>query len=279
MTRVNSALPEGTQKEQRSGYEEVIVPALKKQARNDHLIPIKSLPEWAQPAFNGMDHLNPVQSKVCETALYSSVCSSVLFRWTRKTSCCALLPVLVRPMWLFWPSCTRLVSIFVKMAPWTRVNSRSCTSLLWRLSSRKSWSTSPSDWRATASSSTNFLEISTWPKRRSVRLRSLSPLLRSGISSLARVAIEPTLSWSAWLLLMKSTFCMMNVVLSLNPLWLEPSDKLNLHKYVSFSLCRGMYHLLLATLWAGGPLASKIVSVRGRHPCLSFYCLTPLFVW
>jgi pre-mRNA-splicing helicase BRR2 len=58
----------------KKGYEEVHVPALKPKPYEDgeKLVAITDLPDWAQPAFGGMQSLNRVQSRVCDTALYSS---------------------------------------------------------------------------------------------------------------------------------------------------------------------------------------------------------------
>lgn len=58
----------------KKGYEEVHVPALKPKpfADNEKLLTIQELPEWAQPAFGGMQSLNRVQSRVSDCALYSS---------------------------------------------------------------------------------------------------------------------------------------------------------------------------------------------------------------
>jgi pre-mRNA-splicing helicase BRR2 len=58
----------------KKGYEEVHVPALKPKpyAEGEKLVAISDLPDWAQPAFGGMQSLNRVQSRVCDTALYSS---------------------------------------------------------------------------------------------------------------------------------------------------------------------------------------------------------------
>lgn len=54
------------------GYEEVHVPALKPKefAAGEKLMPIADLPGWAQPAFNGMQTLNRVQSRVADMALF-----------------------------------------------------------------------------------------------------------------------------------------------------------------------------------------------------------------
>ena len=38
----------------------------------ERLIKISELPEWMQPAFEGMKELNRIQSRVCQTALYTS---------------------------------------------------------------------------------------------------------------------------------------------------------------------------------------------------------------
>ena len=54
-----------------SGYEEVHVPALKAKPfeSNEALVPIGSLPKWAQPAFEGFKELNRIQSRLYKTAL------------------------------------------------------------------------------------------------------------------------------------------------------------------------------------------------------------------
>ncbi|KAK8792756.1 hypothetical protein WA158_004920 [Blastocystis sp. Blastoise] len=73
MSNISFKLPEKSWKAEKKGYEEVHVPAIeRKQFAEDTLVKIKSLPDWAQPAFKGMDRLNPVQSKIYETALLSS---------------------------------------------------------------------------------------------------------------------------------------------------------------------------------------------------------------
>ena len=66
MANKKCALPPGSFRTQRKGYEEVHIPALKPKVFDDDeaLVPIESLPEWAQPAFSGMKTLNRVQSKV-----------------------------------------------------------------------------------------------------------------------------------------------------------------------------------------------------------------------
>ena len=38
----------------------------------ERLIEISELPEWMQAAFAGMKSLNRIQSRVCDTALYTS---------------------------------------------------------------------------------------------------------------------------------------------------------------------------------------------------------------
>lgn len=67
-------LPPGSYREHMKGYDEVHVPALKPRplAPGEELVKISSMPDWAQPAFKGMTQLNRVQSKVYETALFSS---------------------------------------------------------------------------------------------------------------------------------------------------------------------------------------------------------------
>lgn len=67
-------LPEGSERISKKGYDLVMVPALKPKpfAQNEKLVQISELPDWAQQAFEGMKELNRVQSRVSETALYSS---------------------------------------------------------------------------------------------------------------------------------------------------------------------------------------------------------------
>jgi pre-mRNA-splicing helicase BRR2 len=73
MANKRCQLPHGSFRVQKKGYEEVHVPALKQQAfgREEHLIPIETMPQWAQPAFAGMRNLNRIQSRVYETAFTS----------------------------------------------------------------------------------------------------------------------------------------------------------------------------------------------------------------
>ena len=55
-------------------YEEILVPASKPPAfkEGERLIKISELPEWMHPAFEGMKELNRIQSRVSQTALYTS---------------------------------------------------------------------------------------------------------------------------------------------------------------------------------------------------------------
>ena len=48
---------------------QIVIPAPKRKGQGENLVAIKSLPQWAQPAFEGMASLNTIQSKVCDTAL------------------------------------------------------------------------------------------------------------------------------------------------------------------------------------------------------------------
>lgn len=69
-----TTLPQGSYRTVHKGYEEVHVPAVKPQpfAKDEKLKSISELPDWAQVGFKGMTSLNRIQSKVCETALFSS---------------------------------------------------------------------------------------------------------------------------------------------------------------------------------------------------------------
>ncbi|GLU00132.1 hypothetical protein SLE2022_175240 [Rubroshorea leprosula] len=66
-------LPLGSYRHTSKGYEEVHVPALKPKPleSDERFVKISDMPDWAQPAFKGMQQLNRVQSKVYETALFS----------------------------------------------------------------------------------------------------------------------------------------------------------------------------------------------------------------
>ncbi|CAO2183145.1 unnamed protein product [Urochloa humidicola] len=65
-------LPPGSFTTHHKGYEEVHVPALKPKPyeAGEKIVKISDLPEWAQPAFEGMSALNRVQSRVYDTALF-----------------------------------------------------------------------------------------------------------------------------------------------------------------------------------------------------------------
>ncbi|CAN1127789.1 DExH-box ATP-dependent RNA helicase DExH12 [Linum perenne] len=67
-------LPQGSYRHQSKGFEEVHVPALKPKplGPDEKLVKISEIPEWAQPAFKGMQQLNRVQSKVYQTAFFSA---------------------------------------------------------------------------------------------------------------------------------------------------------------------------------------------------------------
>jgi pre-mRNA-splicing helicase BRR2 len=73
-TNKATTLPQGSYRTVHKGYEEVHVPALKAKpfAKGEKLKEIKELPEWAQAGFKGMKSLNRIQSRVYETALFSS---------------------------------------------------------------------------------------------------------------------------------------------------------------------------------------------------------------
>ncbi|KAG2697994.1 hypothetical protein I3760_07G130100 [Carya illinoinensis] len=67
-------LPDGSYRHSSKGYEEIHVPALKPKPFDpkEKLVKISDMPDWAQPAFEGMKELNRVQSKVYETALFKA---------------------------------------------------------------------------------------------------------------------------------------------------------------------------------------------------------------
>ncbi|CAN7132580.1 unnamed protein product [Brassica rapa subsp. narinosa] len=66
-------LPPGSYRTHGKGYEEVHLPAVSKKVDvSEKLVKIAEMPDWAQPAFKGMQQLNRVQSKVYETALFKA---------------------------------------------------------------------------------------------------------------------------------------------------------------------------------------------------------------
>ncbi|XP_046850049.1 U5 small nuclear ribonucleoprotein 200 kDa helicase-like [Xenia sp. Carnegie-2017] len=71
MANKKCQLPDGSFRKQRKGYEEVHVPALKPKSFNEGeaLVPITTLPHYAQPAFEGYKTLNRIQSRLHNTAL------------------------------------------------------------------------------------------------------------------------------------------------------------------------------------------------------------------
>jgi len=73
MTNKKCILPDKTWRAMKKGYEEVHVPAVRSTISKDEtLVPISKLPAWTHDAFQGMEKLNRVQSKMCEVALRSS---------------------------------------------------------------------------------------------------------------------------------------------------------------------------------------------------------------
>ncbi|KAF2353766.1 DEAD/DEAH box helicase domain [Trinorchestia longiramus] len=64
-------LPEGSTRQTKAGYDEIHVPALKPKpfGADEKLVPITSLPNYAQPAFDGYKNLNRIQSKLYEASL------------------------------------------------------------------------------------------------------------------------------------------------------------------------------------------------------------------
>ena len=69
MSNKKCKLPEGSFKRSKKGYEEIHVPAPKKQppADSEH-VRISQLPEWARKAFEGIEKLNRIQSKLYPVA-------------------------------------------------------------------------------------------------------------------------------------------------------------------------------------------------------------------
>lgn len=73
MANKRCQLPEGSFRKERKGYEEIYVPAPKKKPTdaNEKPILISSLPTYAQPAFQGYERLNRVQSRMYRTMMES----------------------------------------------------------------------------------------------------------------------------------------------------------------------------------------------------------------
>jgi len=71
MSNNKCELPESSYRKERKGYEEIYIPAAKSKqpGTNERLIPISELPLFAQPAFQGITHLNRIQSQIYETAI------------------------------------------------------------------------------------------------------------------------------------------------------------------------------------------------------------------
>ncbi|XP_037076641.1 LOW QUALITY PROTEIN: putative U5 small nuclear ribonucleoprotein 200 kDa helicase, partial [Pollicipes pollicipes] len=73
MSNKKCHLPDGSFRKQRKGYEEVHVPALKPKPfePDEQLVPIRELPKYAQPAFDGFKSLNRIQSRLYQASLHS----------------------------------------------------------------------------------------------------------------------------------------------------------------------------------------------------------------
>ena len=73
MTNKKCELPDKSWRAMKKGYEEVHVPAVRNViSKDEKLVPIQDYPSWTHDAFQGMDKLNRIQSKVCDAALNSS---------------------------------------------------------------------------------------------------------------------------------------------------------------------------------------------------------------
>ena len=73
MSNKKCNLPDTSWRAMKKGYEEVHVPAVRSVIPSDErLVSISELPEWTQKAFENMDKLNRVQSRMYEVALKSS---------------------------------------------------------------------------------------------------------------------------------------------------------------------------------------------------------------
>ncbi|PIA46010.1 hypothetical protein AQUCO_01600344v1 [Aquilegia coerulea] len=66
--------PKGSKAQLKNGYLEVNVPPLMRKPldRDEVMVKVYEMPEWIQPAFEGITQLNRVQSKVYKTALFTN---------------------------------------------------------------------------------------------------------------------------------------------------------------------------------------------------------------
>lgn len=73
MTNNRCELPDKSWRAQKKGYEEVHVPAIRPIiSQFERLKEVADMPEWSQAAFSGIKQLNRVQSKMFDSAFYSS---------------------------------------------------------------------------------------------------------------------------------------------------------------------------------------------------------------
>ena len=73
MANTKCELPEKSWRAQKKGYEEVHVPAIRPVIpTSEKLVQISDLPEWAQPAFDGIKNLNRIQTKMMPASLGGS---------------------------------------------------------------------------------------------------------------------------------------------------------------------------------------------------------------
>ena len=68
-----TALPAGTVRIVKKGYEELRVPPPAAVRRDEPLVSIDALPPWARAAFRGITHLNRIQSRIFATAFTTGV--------------------------------------------------------------------------------------------------------------------------------------------------------------------------------------------------------------
>lgn len=73
MSNKRCELPDKSWRAQKKGYEEVHVPALRPVVPStERLVRISELPDWTQPAFDKIQSLNRIQSKMMRTALFEN---------------------------------------------------------------------------------------------------------------------------------------------------------------------------------------------------------------
>ncbi|KAJ3190089.1 DEIH-box ATPase [Gaertneriomyces sp. JEL0708] len=96
MSNKKCSLPQGTFKREKKGFQEVHVPAPKPapMKESETLVPISSLPQWAQGGFAGAKSLNRIQSRVYDSAFNSDENMLICAPTGAGKTNCAMLTIL-----------------------------------------------------------------------------------------------------------------------------------------------------------------------------------------